>query len=142
MTFVFADAGYWVALFDPNDGLHAIAREVASGLGQCRIVTSQLVLTEFLNAFASKGERIRTAAIKFVRAILNDPNVEVVPQTALLFARALDFYQERLDKDWGLIDCASILIMGDRNIREALAHDACFQQAGFQSLLRRPAKTA
>jgi predicted nucleic acid-binding protein len=56
MRRVFADAGYWIALLNPKDGLHAKARQVSIALGQVRIVTSEMVLAEVLNAFASKGE--------------------------------------------------------------------------------------
>ena len=55
MQSVFADAGYWIALLNPRDNLHAKAREVSISLGEFRIVTSEMVLTEVLNAFASRG---------------------------------------------------------------------------------------
>jgi hypothetical protein len=40
MTRVFADAGYWIALLNPKDGLHAKASLASRTLGQVRIVTS------------------------------------------------------------------------------------------------------
>ena len=52
------------------------------------------------------------------------------------FERAFAFYTARLDKDWGLTDCASFVIMRDRGIVEALTHDHDFVQAGFRALLR------
>lgn len=55
MNAIFADAGYWIALFNPHDGLHAKALTVARATQGRRIVTSQLVLTEFLNYYASRG---------------------------------------------------------------------------------------
>ena len=82
MRTVFADACYWIALFDPRDKLHQKANETSQNLGKCRIVTSEMVLAEFLNGLSGKGSEIRGKAVKASRAIMESPNVEVVPQTS------------------------------------------------------------
>jgi uncharacterized protein len=136
MTIVFADAGYWIALFSPRDALHkrAIA---ASQMTQARsIVTSQMVLTEFLNHYASMGTQFRQRAVEVVESLQQAPEVDVVPQTSKQFTKALRFYAQRPDKEWGFVDCASFLIMQERNISQALAYDDHFRQAGFIPLLR------
>jgi hypothetical protein len=56
MNAVFADAGYWIALFNPRDQLHTKAITVSNTLQGCPIVTSQMVLTEFLNHYAALGQ--------------------------------------------------------------------------------------
>ena len=56
--------------------------------------------------------------------------------TSLQFREALDYYRARQDKEWSLVDCASILIMQTEGITEALTHDHHFEQAGFKVLLR------
>ena len=48
------------------------------------------------------------------------------------------FIGRGVDKEWGLIDCVSFVVMEYRGITEALTSDAHFEQAGFQALLRRP----
>jgi type I restriction enzyme R subunit len=65
-----------------------------------------------------------------------NPNITVVPQTRDLFRRAVDRYENRGDKEWSLTDCASFLVMEELGIKEALAHDHHFEQAGFTALLR------
>ena len=45
-------------------------------------------------------------------------------------------YGSRLDQTWSLTDCASFLVMEQRGITDALAHDRDFEQAGFVALLR------
>ena len=56
--------------------------------------------------------------------------------TQKLVDRAVRLFSEREDKEWGLTDCVSFVVMNDRGIREALTADEHFHQAGFVSLLR------
>ena len=56
MRAVFADSGYWIALWRPRDALHEKAMIAAESLGEIAVVTTQLVLTEALNAMAGAGE--------------------------------------------------------------------------------------
>jgi len=49
MQTVFADTFYWIALLNPNDEAHARAATVSKDLISVRIVTTDEVLTEFLN---------------------------------------------------------------------------------------------
>ena len=65
-----------------------------------------------------------------------DPNVECVPQTDELYHQAFDLFRSRPDKEWGMIDCMSFVVMQQRGLNEALTADEHFQQAGFRALLR------
>lgn len=136
MRVVFADAGYWIALANPRDHLHTLASQWSRHLEGYRIVTSESVLVEVLNGFAESGLLLRTRAAAATHAILEDPDVEVVPQTQQLFRYALSLYCDRPDKSWSLTDCASFRIMEERKISEALTHDRHFEQCGFRALLR------
>lgn len=136
MNEVFADAGYWIALFHPRDRLHAKAIAVSQSISGQRIITSHAVLTEFLNYSAGLGALFRQKAVQVVESLQQSSEVEIVAQTAPQFEAALILYSERSDKKWGLTDCNSFLIMHQRNITEALAHDEHFAQAGFIPLLR------
>lgn len=134
MKTVFADTGYWAALLNPKDQLHAKAGQVSSGLGKVRILTTEMVLDELLAALSKVP--LRPYAIRGVEAIRSNPNVEVVPQTSLQFVSAFDSYRSVSDKEWSLTDCASFVLMRERGLTEALAHDHHFEQAGFIALLR------
>ena len=136
MPTVFADAGYWIALWNPKDALHHKAISVADRLGACAVVTTQMVLTEALDAMAGMGEFRRKLAAQMVKALEDNPDVEIVPQTDSQFRAAVERYASRSDQRWGLTDCASFLAMEDRELTEALAHDRDFEQAGFVALLR------
>jgi len=107
MKTVFADTGYWIAMLNPKDGLHHKARNITRDLMPLRIVTSEMVFTELLNAFSKEGIQFRRAAFMLIEKSSSNPNIEIVSQTTELFQSALKFYYQRLDKNWSHTDCAS-----------------------------------
>jgi predicted nucleic acid-binding protein len=136
MTRIFADTSYWIALLNPRDELHYKAVAAAQNYAEDQVVTSEMVLVEFLNGFSDRGPRLRAAASKAVKTLRSSPNVTVIPQTSDQFEGALSRYGDRADKDWSFTDCASFLTMEAEGIEAALTHDQHFVQAGFQVLLR------
>ena len=136
MKNAFADADYWIALLNPLDRLHGKACSISPRLRGVRIITSEMVLVEVLAGLASKGHVLRQAAVKLVEQLRSNANVNIVPQTSIQFQEALKLYKDRQDKDWSLTDCASILVMQEEGISEALSYDKHFGQAGFTLLLR------
>ena len=64
-----------------------------------------------------------------------DGYIEVVPHSGELSASAIRLFTDRSDQDWSLTDCLSFLIMGRRNIRDALTADHHFGQAGLRAVL-------
>jgi uncharacterized protein len=135
MRTVFADANYWIGLFNPNDQLHDAAMAASRTLTRTRLITSEMVLVEVLNGLA-EYPALRAKVALAVDAIMADPNTEVVPQSALLFRDALAHFRQHVDKEWGLTDCSSFVIMRQRGLHEALTHDHHFEQAGYTALLR------
>ena len=136
MKRLFADTVYWIALTNSFDQYHAKAVEVSSALGNCRLFTTEAVLTKFLNALADKGPLVRAAAVEMVEAIMSNSQVTVIPQTLRTFSRSLAFYKARPDKGYSLTDCGSMLLMRERRLSEALTTDRHFEQEGFVALLR------
>ena len=97
-------------------------------------MTTRAVLLEIGNALFR--HRYRAAAIQLLQALEADPGVEIVTLTDDLYLRAFELYRSRPDKEWGLIDCASFVVMTERGITKALTADEHFQQCGFNALLR------
>ena len=85
---------------------------------------------------AGEPEFRRAFAARRVQELEATPYVEVIPLTASQFRDALERYIARPDQRWSLTDCASFLVMEQRGITDALAHDRDFEQAGFVALLR------
>jgi predicted nucleic acid-binding protein len=61
--------------------------------------------------------------------------VALVSERDKLHDRALTFYAARPDKDWGLADCISFVVMQDQGIHGVLVADRDFVQAGYRALL-------
>lgn len=136
MNRLFVDTAYWIALTNSFDQYHAKAVEVSSALGNCRLFTTEAVLTEFLNALADKGPIVRAAAVEMVKMIMSNSQVTVIPQSRRTFSRSLAFYKARPDKGYSLTDCSSMLLMRERRLSQALTTDRHFEQEGFTALLR------
>jgi predicted nucleic acid-binding protein len=129
----FIDTGHWLALNDVGDQYHLRARSLVEQI-RPPFVTTDVVLLEVGNAFAKV--RWRDLGVALLADVRASQDVEIVHLDPELFARAVELYSTRPDKEWGLIDCVSFVVMWDRGITEVLAADQHFTQAGFRALLR------
>jgi predicted nucleic acid-binding protein len=136
MRRVFVDTNYWAALFVPGDHWREVARAVSASLGPVQFVTTEEVLTEFLNLAASAGAHARRLGAQAARTIARNPDVEVVPQSHATFEDGLTLYERRSDKGYSLTDCISMTAMRRLRLQEVLTHDRHFVQEGFVALLR------
>jgi predicted nucleic acid-binding protein len=135
VTELFLDTSYAIALSSPPDQYHepAVAIAVQIEAQQRRLLTTRAVMLEIANALAKR--RYRAGAVRLLQAMEHDPAVEIVPLTEELYAQAMRMYGERPDKEWGLTDCVSFVVMRERELTEALTADEHFRQAGFRALL-------
>jgi len=133
---VFLDTGFTIALSVESDEHHERAEELAEQLEiqQTRLITTRAILLETGNALSK--ERYREAAVALLDALEEDPLVEIIPLSEKLYAQAMDLFRNRPDKEWGLVDCVSFIVMQERGLTEALTPDKHYQQAGFRALLR------
>jgi predicted nucleic acid-binding protein len=97
------------------------------------VVTTEAVLWECLNL--ASAVTLRGTAIGFYRHCHADPAVKVIKCVPRLMQAAVDLYQSRDDKAWGVTDCLSFLVMQERALANALTTDHHFIQAGFRALL-------
>jgi predicted nucleic acid-binding protein len=129
----FADTFYYLALLNPGDQSHEPVARFTATLER-PLVTTAWVLTEVADALCAPERR--RAVVGFIDSVRADPEVEVVPPTAELFARGLALFRDRPDKHWSLTDCISFVVMQERGIHDALTGDRHFEQAGFVALLK------
>ena len=97
---------------------------------------TEAVLIEVGNLLHSVQHR--QSAAEFIDACYGTTNVTIVSVDTELLHRAVDFYRLHQDKDWGLTDCISFVVMKEHGLVIAMTADAHFRQAGFRALMLEP----
>ncbi len=137
MKAVFADTSFWIALTNEADAAYEKGQAFSVSLGLRKILTTESVLTEYLNYFAGWGPRFRNEASANVQELLLHRLVAVETHTVETFLSGLELYRQRLDKGYScLTDCISMQTMRREGLTEALTSDRHFEQEGFRALFR------
>lgn len=131
MKTIFVDTFYWIALINKKDTWHQKVRNYSQNLDNVKLVTTQEVLVETVNFFASYPQQMKEAVYRLVEAIINDINIQVLPQNEESFMMGLNFFKNRFDKGYSLTDCISMMTIKKLKITEVLTHDKHFTQEGF-----------
>jgi predicted nucleic acid-binding protein len=129
----FADTAFWIAISSRRDQYHSQATAWHQSVVRTasRIVTTEAVLWEWLNAFSDASTR--TIAAEGYRRVHADKRIEVVPFQPEFSDAAIGLYRNRADKNWSLTDCLSFVVMERHALTEALTTDRHFEQAGFRA---------
>jgi uncharacterized protein len=132
---IFLDTAYVNALVNTRDQWHDAAVQWQRKLSaeKRRLVTTEFVLVEIADGLAAV--RFRGQAVQVIATLQASTLVEIIPASSQLFTAALELYRSRGDKDWGLTNCASIVVISERGLSEALTTDDHFRQAGLRALL-------
>ena len=133
MPEVFVDTSFVVALVNKNDQYHSLALELTERFNQQGLVTTDAILLEIGNALSRNFKR---ESVEIIEHFLTSDDVKVIHLYPPLFRKAFDLYKSHSDKQWGLIDCVSFVVMKELAIEEALSADKHFEQAGFRVLIR------
>lgn len=135
MRYVFVDTSAWISLIDTDDQSHATATQKVEELVQqnVRFVTTEFVLLEVADGFSRPKNR--AAAIAYLNGLRQMAWVRILPLEQRLLREAWALYCRRIDKDWGLTDCTSFVVMEREAITEAFTSDRHFEQAGFAKLM-------
>jgi uncharacterized protein len=135
MIEVFLDTSYAISLAVVSDQLHPRALALAQQLrnDKTRLIVTRAVMLEIGNSLSKA--RYRNAAIALLNALEADPLVEILELSLTDYQAALSLFTQRHDKEWGLVDCISFVVMQKRGLYEALTADGHFVQAGFRALL-------
>jgi hypothetical protein len=132
----FLDTSYAIALSSPTDDYHNKALVIAQELKASKtpLITTRAIILEIGNALSK--QKYRSKSIKLLSSLENDKTVTIIPISETLYQKAFQLYCQRTDKNWGIVDCISFIVMTERRIKEALTTDIHFQQAGFRALLK------
>jgi predicted nucleic acid-binding protein len=133
---VFVDTVAWLALVNKSEELHDAARLVRDQIIQqkAKLITTDFVVVEIANSLARLP--LRGVARKLIDFIRTSDTVELVTISPELFEKAYQLYCSRDDKEWGLTDCTSFVVMEMMRMNRAFTADRHFEQAGFTVLLK------
>ncbi len=127
------DTVFIQALLNQRDHYHGQAVKLFPQVrAAAEVWVTEAVLLEVGNALSSVN---RQAAVEFIQLCYRTANMRVVGLDSTLLQRALQLYQARHDKTWGLTDCISFVVMADQGLQDAVTADAHFVQAGYRALL-------
>ena len=133
----FVDTSGWAELVDRTLLFHGLAvaafDEVWNQGGH--LITTNLVLIELTALLTSPLRMPKSQQIQLVGDLQADPSVEVILSIPRWKPRP-GIFGELPDKEWSLVDCASFVVMQQRQLTEALTTDHHFEQAGFVRLLK------
>ena len=135
MKSIFVDTSALIALGNKRDTFHLSAVKIRDELKQQQIhfVTTSAILLEFGNAFSPIS--LKSTAITIIEAIKISKKWTYITIDELIFNQAFALYKQVQDKEWGLVDCTSIIIARQMKISQIFSTDHHFEQAGFSILL-------
>ena len=135
---LFLDTYYVQALLNPRDSHHTRALALLPQVSQAsEVVVTEAIFVEVGNAL-SASPRLRQLTAAFIRRCYIEANMAVVAVDTALLSRALALFESHADKEWGLTDCISFVVMRERGVADAVTGDRHFQQAGFRALMMHP----
>jgi uncharacterized protein len=135
MNNLFVDTSGWIALVNRSDSLHAAATLVYNERFSqgWNFVTHVGVMLEVGNGLSMI--RLRRLAVQLKSRLDASARVVIEPLDDDLYEAGWQLYESRADKDWGIVDCISFVLMQRLGLQEALTADHHFTQAGFSKLL-------
>lgn len=132
-TTTFIDTLFVVALVNERDQHHKKASELADLFVGRQLLTTDAVLIEIGNALA---RNFKPQAVEIIGHFLTSADAQIVRRTRDLFDDAFSLFKAHVDKQWGITDCISFVVMRRAGVTDSLTFDQHFVQAGYQALMR------
>ena len=133
---VFVDTSAWLALINKSDTFHVKAKNIRDILlrDNIQFIVTDYVIVEVANSLSKIPWR--PSAIQLINSIQLSENIRVVEINKEIYNEAWGLYSNRTDKEWGLTDCASFVVMKRYAITVAFTNDHHFEQMGYNILLK------
>jgi uncharacterized protein len=130
---LFLDTAFIQAILNKRDQYYSSAIQLLPLVKNANEVwTTEAILMKVGNALSTFN---RQKVASFIKECYQTKNIKVVNISSEIFNQGLNLYETRIDKNWGLVDCISFVVMQQQNLIYALTSDRHFIQAGFQILL-------
>ena len=113
---IFVDTSALIAIGNMRDSFHSQAVKVRDELKQFgRIfITTNAILLEFGNAFSQVN--LRPTAVKMIEAVRSSSKWKCVSTDETLVERGFQKFKQINDREWGLVDCISMIVSKDNEI--------------------------
>ncbi|MCR4290997.1 MAG: PIN domain-containing protein [Candidatus Scalindua sp.] len=133
---VFVDTSALIALGNQRDNFNMQAKSIKRELvkTQRKFITTSLVIVEVCNVFS--GLKFRSTAIEIVEGINQSNKWIYIDVDKELMARGFKRFKQMRDKEWGLVDCVSMIVAEEYDSTDIFTNDSHFKQAGFNILLK------
>ncbi len=133
MRKIFLDTCGILAIVNKRDSLHETAAQMNSTLllENVNFITTEYIIVEVGNALAKN----KPLAVKTIDYLYSSEDVQILKITDIMIKRTLHIYKQYIDKEWGLTDISSFVVMREYKIDEAFTKDSHFEQYGFKILL-------
>jgi uncharacterized protein len=130
---LFLDTAFIQALLNPRDDYHNQAKELFPRIrAATEVWITEAIFVEVGNALSALN---RNGAVQFIQQCYRTDNIKIISVDTELLMQALMLYESRTDKDWGLTDCISFVVMQQNNLTDAVTGDRHFVQSGFRALM-------
>jgi len=132
---VLMDTSFILALENRDDAHHERAKSLDRELvaSQCTYLMHWGILLEMADGYARLSRRSKI--LELLEKFEAEEGYLIQPITDALLEEAIALYRSRPDKEWGLTDCVSFVLMHQYGIKDALTADIHFRQAGFTAML-------
>lgn len=136
LTEIFIDTSYALALSIKTDSNHQKAIELSEKYDSedFRFVTTYGILLEIGNGLSKLPTR--PICVELLEYLQEDEYITLIEITKNLYDKSFKLFCNRKDKEWGLVDCTSMVVMKQRGIEKVLTADRHFEQAGFEVLMK------
>jgi predicted nucleic acid-binding protein len=129
------DTSYILALENKDDPHHERAKTLDAELlaEDAVLLLHWGIVLEIGDGYARLSRRAK--GMQILVRFEEEEAYHLLPIADAVLHEAIQLYRGRSDKEWGLTDCVSFVLMKQEGITEALTADGHFRQAGFKCLL-------
>lgn len=129
---VFVDASAWLAFFNRRDAHHIEARAHLTRLLRSDAPLAASTWTTYEAITIARSKLGYDRARRLWRLVNDRRIISMIRVDPTIEAAALKLFWRYRDKDWGVVDCASLVIMDRLGCRTAFAYDRHFVEASKQ----------
>ena len=91
------------------------------------------ILLEIGDGYARSGRRAK--GMELLDKFANEEGFQIAALSQEMVDQAVALFRSRPDKEWGMTDCVSFVLMEREGLTQALTADVHFRQAGFEAML-------